>query len=37
MDFNLIAFPEFERLDDNGGKTDGETVALLRDPHHALP
>ncbi|CAH2403979.1 hypothetical protein MES5069_400035 [Mesorhizobium escarrei] len=36
MDLNLIAFPEFEGLDHNGRKTDGEAVAPLGDLHHTL-
>jgi hypothetical protein len=36
MDFNLIAFFEFESLDHNGGKTDGETVAPFGDLHPGL-
>lgn len=36
MDFNLIAFPEFEGLDHNGRKTDGEAVAPLGDLRHTL-
>ena len=33
MDFDLIAFPELERLDDCGGKADSETVSPFGDLH----
>jgi hypothetical protein len=36
MDFNLIAFFEFEGLDHDGRKTDSEAVAPFGDLHHTL-
>jgi hypothetical protein len=37
MDFDLIAFPEFKRLDHGGGKADGKAVSPFGDLHaHSL-
>jgi len=37
MDFDVVAFLQFQRLDDGGRNPNGKTIALLGDLHGETP